>query len=904
MQKSELKKRYKMYKSGKNWIVAPIVFLGLALGLSANIDQVSADVDVQASSVSQTAEVRVESETSKQEAQSGTTSAEETTVRPTEATLNEVTSSEATQKSEAISSDLKENSTVTKEASETDQVSKVEENTSKPSDATSEARQNVVDDTNKEAQTKQETEASKNIFSEPTNYVEKKQDGSWYLYDTKTNTPYTGFQKLKDERIVYYNNNGQMQHGWQWIDNATRYFDTFNGNMAIGQQKINDHWYLFNEKGEMQRGFQNIPKQNKTVYYNKDGWMLYGWQWVDNATRYFDKFDGKMTVGQKNINGHWYLFNEKGAMQRGFQYLPKQDKTVYYNKDGWMLYGWQWVDNATHYFDTFDGKMAVGQKNINGHWYLFNEKGAMQRGFQYLPEQNKTVYYNQDGWMLHGQQRINGYWYNFDTFNGAMKTGFVKIPEQNKTVYYNSKGQMQYGWQWVDNATRYFDTFDGKMAVGQKNINGHWYLFNEKGAMQRGFQYIPAQNKTVYYNQDGWMLYGVQQIDQNKYYFDLTTGAMKVDSAAYDKAAGKLNYYGKDGKQVTNVVVVDGKEYNFANGALTVNGQQLITLKGNTYLLDGSRVLTGQQKLNDRWYYFDENTAIMIRGFKYIADQNKTVYYGDNGQMVYGWKDLNGRRYFFDRVTGAQASSEILWIDGNAYAFDSQGGARNLNELAQLVNQLGSNIAVAIQSQKSGQIYAHNNSGNMRYRTASTIKVAVLAELLHNTGGNLTAYQRSLAENMIRNSDNDATTNLINNHLHEASSPVNRLYRDLGMNETTPGVGWGSTLTTPTDQLKLLYQIYMTDNSSYLNRQSQDYIKYLMHTINVNQRWGISAGSSDYYLKNGWVTYTGPWYVNSIGFIPNSGHGYTIAIYSYNNPLSTGINKIEQVARKASQMLK
>lgn len=793
MQKSELKKRYKMYKSGKSWIVAPIVFLGLALGLSANVDRVSADVDAQASSVSQTTEVKVESETPKQEVQSSTSSEEETTALP-----NEATSSEATQKSEAASPAPKEDETVTKETSETDQVSKVEENTPKPSDVTSEAKQTTVDDTNKEAQAKQETEASKNIFSEPTNYVEKKQDGNWYLYDTKTNTPYTGFQKLKDERIVYYNNNGQMQHGWQWIDNATRYFDTFNGNMAIGQQKINDHWYLFNEKGEMQRGFQDIPKQNKTVYYNKDGWMLYGWQWVDNATRYFDKFDGKMTVGQKNINGHWYLFNEQGAMQRGFQYLPKQDKTVYYNKDGWMLYGWQWVDNATHYFDKFDGKMAVGQKNINGHWYLFNEQGAMQRGFQY----------------------------------------------------------------------------------------------------------IPAQNKTVYYNQDGWMLYGVQQIDQNKYYFDLTTGAMKVDSAAYDKATGKLNYYGKDGKQVTSVIVLDGKEYNFTNGALTVNGRQLTTLKGNTYLLDGARVLTGQQKLNDRWYYFDENTAIMIRGFKYIADQNKTVYYGDNGQMVYGWKDLNGRRYFFDRVTGAKASSEILWIDGNAYAFDSQGGARNLNELAQLVNQLGSNIAVAIQSQKSGQIYAHNNSGNMRYRTASTVKVAVLAELLHNTGGNLTAYQRSLAENMIRNSDNDATTNLINNHLHEASSPVNRLYRDLGMNETTPGVGWGSTLTTPTDQLKLLYQIYMTNNSSYLNRQSQDYIKYLMHTINVNQRWGISAGSSDYYLKNGWVTYTGPWYVNSIGFIPNSGHGYTIAIYSYNNPLSTGINKIEQVARKASQMLK
>ncbi|WP_025087147.1 KxYKxGKxW signal peptide domain-containing protein [Ligilactobacillus apodemi] len=876
MENNELKKRYKMYKSGKNWVVAPIVFIGLALGLSANIDQVSADVNTQSD---QTVEVQTtQSVAETDENKAATTQEDEQAIssQATEATSEEsLAPVKTTEDTSETNSTIDEAQTEAKTAAATVSEDKQQETTEATTNvtddqqATAEANETDTSEDNQQVATKaktadtvaneseqpttamaessqdkqeSQTEDTADTFPTPTNYVEKQQDGYWYLYDTQTNTFYTGFQKLADGRVVYYNADGQMQYGWQWIDNATHYFNTFDGNMAIGQQKIIDHWYLFNEKGEMQRGFQYIADQNKTVYYNQDGWMLYGWQWLNNAT---------------------------------------------------------------YYFDTFDGNMATGQQNINNHWYLFNEKGEMQRGFQYIADQNKTVYYNQDGWMLYGQQKIDGYWYNFDTFDGAMKTDFVNIPDQNKTVYYNDKGQMQYGWQWIDNATRYFDTFDGKMATGQQNINRHWYLFNEKGEIQRGFQYISSQNKTVYYNQDGWMLYGVQQIDQNKYYFDLITGAMAVDSAAYDKATGTLSYYGKDGKQVTGTVVLDGKEYNFANGNLTVSGKQLVTLKGQTYLLSGSQVLTGQQKLNNNWYYFDENTGVMVRGFKYIADQNKTVYYADNGQMQYGWQDINGRRYFFDRVTGAEATSEILWIDGSAYAFDSQGGAHSFSELAQLVNQLGSNIAVAIQSQKSGQIYSYSNSGDMRFKTASTIKVAVLAELLHNTGGNLTAYQRSLAENMIRNSDNDATTNLITYHLHEAGNPVNSLYRDLGMTNTTPGtVGWGSTLTTPTDQLKLLYQIYMTDNSSYLNKQSQDYIKELMHTINVNQRWGISAGSSDYYLKNGWVTYTGPWYINSIGFIPDSGHGYTIAIYSYNNSYSTGINKVEQVARKVSQMLK
>ncbi|MBM6788629.1 choline-binding protein, partial [Ligilactobacillus salivarius] len=82
-----------------------------------------------------------------------------------------------------------------------------------------------------------------------------------------------------------------------------------------GQQQINGHWYLFDKySGAMLTGFQNLSRygQNKTVYYGKNGQMLYG---------------------QQQINGHWYLFDKySGAMLTGFQNLSRygQNKTVYY----------------------------------------------------------------------------------------------------------------------------------------------------------------------------------------------------------------------------------------------------------------------------------------------------------------------------------------------------------------------------------------------------------------------------------------------------------------------------------------------------------------------------------------------------------------------------------------------
>ena len=36
-----------MYKAGKNWVVAPLVFLGLAMGVSVHNPKVMADTNVQ-----------------------------------------------------------------------------------------------------------------------------------------------------------------------------------------------------------------------------------------------------------------------------------------------------------------------------------------------------------------------------------------------------------------------------------------------------------------------------------------------------------------------------------------------------------------------------------------------------------------------------------------------------------------------------------------------------------------------------------------------------------------------------------------------------------------------------------------------------------------------------------------
>lgn len=378
-------------------------------------------------------------------------------------------------------------------------------------------------------------------------------DGQKYQADTFDGAiKGKGQTKIADNWYLF-NNAGQVVDGWQWINDQgkTVYYSPKTAQMVHGQQNITGHWYLFDKTtGAMQRGFQNLKDygDDKTVYYNQDGWMLYGQQKIENKWYNFDTFNG--------------------AMKTGFVKIPDQNKTVYYAPNGQMQYGWQWVDNATRYFDTFNGAMATGQKFITGHWYLFDKNGAMQRGFQNLKDygDNKTVYYNQDGWM-------------------------------------------QYGWQWLDNATRYFDTYDGAMAIGQKKINDHWYLFDKNGAMQRGFQYLPEDKKVAYYNQDGWMLYGKQDISGKTYSFNTYNGALEN--------------------------------------------------------------MDGQQKLGDHWYLF--NKGEVLTGFQEIKDQNKTVYYDPStARMQYGWQTIANNKYYFDTYDGAMYTGSHL-IDGVDYSFDDDG---------------------------------------------------------------------------------------------------------------------------------------------------------------------------------------------------------------------------------------
>lgn len=195
---------------------------------------------------------------------------------------------------------------------------------------------------------------------------------------------------------------------------------------------------------------------------------------------------------------------------------------------------------------------------------------------------------------------------------------------------------------------------------------------------------------------------------------------------------------------------------------------------------------------------------------------------------------------------------------------------------------------------------------------ASVVKLDVLETLLAERNSNhtgLSASDRSLTQQMIEDSDNDAATSL----WYEVGGPtrIRSFNTAAGLADTSPSScvncpgfpwpGWGLTTTTAADQLVLLRKLI--EPSSLLTSAERSYALSLMENVTPSQRWGVSGGIPPQVtvaVKNGWLPLNGSgtdWQINSVGWISGQGRNYLMAVLTTGNPTEQyGIDTIDQVA--------
>lgn len=223
-----------------------------------------------------------------------------------------------------------------------------------------------------------------------------------------------------------------------------------------------------------------------------------------------------------------------------------------------------------------------------------------------------------------------------------------------------------------------------------------------------------------------------------------------------------------------------------------------------------------------------------------------------------------------------------------------------LNERIDAVaEQYAGGFGIAVQDLRTGATYSYNP--HAQFPTASVAKLTILTMLLiraEEEGRDLSTAEQSQAAQMIRYSDNEVTDDLYDRI--GFTDGFNSAAEALGFTGTDPNTGgtWGSTMTTPADQLRLLRALY-TDEGP-LTEESRAYVRELMESVAPEQVWGVAAaaGPDDTVgLKNGWTPREDNeelWTSNSVGYVAGPEREYLIAVLSDGNTdYSAGVQLTE-----------
>jgi hypothetical protein len=229
---------------------------------------------------------------------------------------------------------------------------------------------------------------------------------------------------------------------------------------------------------------------------------------------------------------------------------------------------------------------------------------------------------------------------------------------------------------------------------------------------------------------------------------------------------------------------------------------------------------------------------------------------------------------------------------------------------ASYVSTRGGVVVAAVYDLRTGQTWQFGRG--QPQDEASVVKLDVLETLLAErgrSGTELSAGDRTLAEQMIEDSDNDAATSLWDEV--GGASGIRSFNTSAGLADTVPSTcvncpgfpwpGWGLSTTIPGDQLTLLRTL--VEPNSLLTNPERSYALSLMENVTPGQRWGISGGvpaQATVALKNGWLPLNSAnnnWQINSVGWISGSGRDYLIAVLTTGNPTEQyGIDTIDQLA--------
>ena len=360
------KEHKKLYKAGKNWVVATLI--ATTITLLGGIGAYTAHADT---AIENTQSIQAEG--SNQSSQNNNSNNSVVLNQPVTTQSNStVKNSQPVQNTPTTTPAAKDNQGKTTPVNPATPTTPVA-----PAAKGDQGKTTPVNPAEPNNQTSTSNNEAASIPEKSTPNTFKNINGSTYYYDENGNLYRNQFYSNWG-RTYYFDNDGARWDNRYMVRWGRAYYFGNDGALLQNQlRSINGINYWINSQGV-------IPLRNQFLTAN------------ENQLYYFDG-NGDLVVNKFYHNwGHTYYFGPDGARYTD-QFLNKDGKVYYFDNQG-IMYQDQYYKNWGHtYYYGNDGALVKGLQAINGKIYDFDNDGIMQTNMKNLvakPQGNQLNIYN------------------------------------------------------------------------------------------------------------------------------------------------------------------------------------------------------------------------------------------------------------------------------------------------------------------------------------------------------------------------------------------------------------------------------------------------------------------------------------------------------------------------------
>lgn len=320
-------------------------------------------------------------------------------------------------------------------------------------------------------------------------------------------------------------------------------------------------------------------------------------------------------------------------------------------KDFQAQYGGEFLDELQKkYPQLFEDVMISTGKKIDPSVKIKQWSAKYMNGTNILGRGSRYVLSN-DATGRYYQVTDNGIFLPKPLTDQGGKTGF----------YYDGKGMAYFdnsGFQAKNAFIKYAGNYyyfdkEGYMLTGRQDVDGKTYFFLPNGVQLRDSIY-QQDGKYYYFGSFG------EQYKDGYFVFD-------VPKEGTSETEAKFRYFSPTGEMAIGLTYAGGGLQYFDENGFQAKGTKYVTPDGKLYFFDknsGNAYTNRWAEIDGIWYEFnDQGYAQAKKGEFYTTDGSTWFYRDAAGKNVTGALTLDGHEYYF-RANGAQVKGDFVTENG------------------------------------------------------------------------------------------------------------------------------------------------------------------------------------------------------------------------------------------------